>query len=901
MNQLCVISHTHWDREWYFPLELMRLRLVDLLDHCCALLAEEPTYVFHLDAQTIVLEDYLSIRPEMRGELEKYVRQGRLIVGPWYLQNDFYLTSGEATVRNLLEGRRVAQRFGRCANVGYCADQFGLISQLPQILRGFGIDNCIFGRGAARLRQDENGNPVRVPFPMEFIWKGGDGSEVTAIHMCCWYNNAQRFSADIDRAERLTRQIGETLSARASTPYLLLMNGVDHLEAQEDLLPILHQVNERLGEDGHIFQTTMEQYVRSVTDYAAEQGIAFDRHTGELRCGGDWELLKGTLSSRIYLKQSNVHMQEKLESVLEPLYTMLECAGMAGAYSLDHFRYMWRELMKNHPHDSICGCSRDEVHAHMEDNFARLEEMSEEMLRRGLELAGTHLQVPGVCKEDYGILAVNTLQRARGAVLYVTLDFPQQEAVEGFTIADAEGRAVPFAVLAKRTAVRDLFSPINLPGSLDVDRYDVAVYAQELPPMSMTPFVVRRAAEPAELIQPRVLAEPTIENEFLRVMVGGQGQVELVDKETGRRITDAFMWEHSMDIGDSYVYFPSTCPPVLGREFPVEIQATAPDPFTQCVRLKQTLVLPAGYDFAAGCCRKETVECPVSLTLTLRTGDPMLRVGYTVDNRAQEHRLRLRVGTGLSSGDTLADTPYDLLRRSENDHYPDTRSRVYPNTSAVAQETEGRGTAIFTSGQHEYELLRGEMGDAIALTVVRSTGVINRDVWNGKPCGDQWVCPQNQCLRVLEGEVGLLLYTGSRAEQLTVLAKMFRNAPAVQFYSHDPHKFVGGRPAVQDTSIAELFYRPDPYPQALIRPGKEFLALEGKGVCLSAFKKAEDGDGWIIRLWDAGEPTQAVIRAKGRIYASDLAEIPGEYLGEDQVRVPLERREIVTLRLRPDK
>lgn len=147
MNQLCVISHTHWDREWYFPLELMRLRLVDLLDHCCALLAEEPTYVFHLDAQTIVLEDYLSIRPEMRGELEKYVRQGRLIVGPWYLQNDFYLTSGEATVRNLLEGRRVAQRFGRCANVGYCADQFGLISQLPQILRGFGIDNCIFGRG----------------------------------------------------------------------------------------------------------------------------------------------------------------------------------------------------------------------------------------------------------------------------------------------------------------------------------------------------------------------------------------------------------------------------------------------------------------------------------------------------------------------------------------------------------------------------------------------------------------------------------------------------------------------------------------------------------------------------------------------------------------------------------
>lgn len=136
----------------------------------------------------------------------------------------------------------------------------------------------------------------------------------------------------------------------------------------------------------------------------------------------------------------------------------------------------------------------------------------------------------------------------------------------------------------------------------------------------------------------------------------------------------------------------------------------------------------------------------------------MLRVGYTVDNRAQEHRLRLRVGTGLSSGDTLADTPYDLLRRSENDHYPDTRSRVYPNTSAVAQETEGRGTAIFTSGQHEYELLRGEMGDAIALTVVRSTGVSTAMYGTATPAAISG-CVRRPVPAGAGGRVGLLLYT----------------------------------------------------------------------------------------------------------------------------------------------
>ena len=91
---LCVISHTHWDREWYMPLELMKIRLVDLIDHCLDILKKEPTYRFHLDAQTVVLEDYLSIRAGSEQELRQYISEGRLLVGPWYLQNDFYLTSG---------------------------------------------------------------------------------------------------------------------------------------------------------------------------------------------------------------------------------------------------------------------------------------------------------------------------------------------------------------------------------------------------------------------------------------------------------------------------------------------------------------------------------------------------------------------------------------------------------------------------------------------------------------------------------------------------------------------------------------------------------------------------------------------------------------------------------------
>ena len=174
MKQFHVISHTHWDREWYQPFEVFRHRLVDLIDHLLEIYREYPEYVFELDAQTVCLEDYLEVRPYRRAELERYIRSGNLKVGPWYVQNDFFLTGGEATVRNLLAGTALAEEFGACARCGYTPDQFGLIGQLPQVFRGFGIDNCVFGRGYRREGEAQ---------PNEFEWCSPDGSAVLASFM----------------------------------------------------------------------------------------------------------------------------------------------------------------------------------------------------------------------------------------------------------------------------------------------------------------------------------------------------------------------------------------------------------------------------------------------------------------------------------------------------------------------------------------------------------------------------------------------------------------------------------------------------------------------------------------------------------------------------------------------
>ena len=62
-----IISHSHWDREWYLPFESHRMQLVELFDNLFDLFENDPEFKsFHLDGQTIVLDDYLEIRPENR-------------------------------------------------------------------------------------------------------------------------------------------------------------------------------------------------------------------------------------------------------------------------------------------------------------------------------------------------------------------------------------------------------------------------------------------------------------------------------------------------------------------------------------------------------------------------------------------------------------------------------------------------------------------------------------------------------------------------------------------------------------------------------------------------------------------------------------------------------------------
>src|ERR1039457_2637963 len=84
MTIVHLVSHTHWDREWYLPAARFRQRLVELVDE---LLDVPPANgaSFLLDGQTAVIEDYLAVRPERASELSTLLKSGALEAGPRFL------------------------------------------------------------------------------------------------------------------------------------------------------------------------------------------------------------------------------------------------------------------------------------------------------------------------------------------------------------------------------------------------------------------------------------------------------------------------------------------------------------------------------------------------------------------------------------------------------------------------------------------------------------------------------------------------------------------------------------------------------------------------------------------------------------------------------------------------
>lgn len=398
---IILIPHTHWDREWYQTFQQFRIRLVRTIDKLLDILDRDPKFnYFMLDGQTIVLEDYLEVRPEQEERLKKYTGSGRILVGPWYLQPDEFLVSGESLVRNLQIGLRQAAEYGEPMRVGYVPDCFGHIAQLPQILRGFGIDNAVFWRGVGEEAHKS-----------EFYWAAPDGTQVLVIHLAdtVGYSNASLMPLNPEEFVTRVEILTAPLLPKATTNTLLFMNGSDHLEPQDGLPETIEAANKLLAHIspehekiltrfGHHRQNgqvdhfdninvrigTLPQYIEAIRQQIERSpGTPLQTLSGEMRSSQYSHLLPAVLSTRIWIKQQNTATEHLLERWVEPLTAW---AWKLGApYPKGLVRLAWKYLLQNHPHDSICGCSIDQVHRENSVRFAQSQQISENLITQAMQ------------------------------------------------------------------------------------------------------------------------------------------------------------------------------------------------------------------------------------------------------------------------------------------------------------------------------------------------------------------------------------------------------------------------------------------------------------------------------------------------------------------------------------
>jgi alpha-mannosidase/mannosylglycerate hydrolase len=738
-----LISHTHWDREWYQTFQDYRARLVNLLDELIGFMEKNPAFkYYHLDGQTIVLEDYLEVRPENRRRLQRLIKQGRLIPGPWYVMPDEFLVSGEALIRNLQLGSAISRAWGvEPMKVGYIVDIFGHNTQMPQICQGFGMESVVAFRGVSGLEASA-----------EFIWEGADGSSVffyrlpdETAYSNFWYKvrKPQLTGApfDLNRGCADLKTLIEAERARSTTGVLLIMDGVDHVEVTPELPALLERMQAVMPQ-AQIVHGRLEDFHRENLKHRRR----LPRHAGELRtprmtpsiwpdapCLND--LLANVLSSRIRLKQRNVRIQELLERQAEPWAV---CAETAGRREIaQYFDIAWRHLLQNHPHDSICGCSIDQVHQDMLYRFDQAEQIGTRIASEAV--AAIHAAVRPPAEGEYLVSVFNPSPFPRQGVV-VELEFPNP-CPDQFSLARRDGTPVPYQRLSAQPKMRIVRPYRDVPSGSS--RTVQTVFADvTVPALGYTTLVYKpdsggrqslAAAAPKDWRPPCATAaaggspEPPalLENGLVRLAFDPDGTVTLTDLATGEVYPGLNAFADGGDTGDGYKYVPPATDRIVTGLSDVSVAVTASGPFVQSAVVRGILVVPAGLTDDKKARLSETVCLRISSTFTLRHGSRRVDVRTEIDNTARDHVIKALFPARAASCESFADSMFDVVRRDIRQpegvvfHEPWQENR--PLESFVGIGDRRRGLAVFAKGLHEGGV-RDDAARTVFLTLLRCFG-----------------------------------------------------------------------------------------------------------------------------------------------------------------------------------
>jgi len=695
-NKVTVFAHTHWDREWYRTFEKFRLRLIEAVDEIISQLEQNKIKSFYLDGQTVVIDDYLEIYPEKLDKIKKLIKKNRLFVGPWYSLPDEFLVSGESLIRNLLIGINSAKKLGCKDFIGYMPDSFGHNSNMPTILNSFGLKNAVLWRGSGELKN-------------LFRWQGDDGSSVLALNLTEGYFQ-DIFSKDIPPQEKIVhiKNLIENLKKYAVTDKILIPAGGDHIGIVKDFDRQLKEVS-KINEDFSLESGSIFKYLKEVK-YNPEEIETFN---GELRDNSRSAILPGTFSTRTYLKKLNATAAHKLCKIAEPLQTLFAFAGICPD-KRNEIEYAWKLLLQNHAHDSICGCSIDEVHKENVLRFEKVIQISDWITLKCLN---------EIAKEVH----------QENIVIYNASDYEFSGVVKVKTKNELSKNLTAQEISSEKVFPEEILYDLNrAPMTEDMAEFkENLIWVENIKPHSLKIVTPNTKFSGFKEV---TVSENRISNSQIQLYVNPDGSINIAILNDGLTFNNINIIESIADVGDTY----NSCPvkndkPLRAKFISSEIHEKGV--LRSVLRLKYQLEPLDNYIIVDIRIEAESARAEFEISFENTLNDRLIRLKFPLKNKITETISENNLGLIKRN----IDPEYDI-----RDHVPAEKNKELKTNSCPMQRfVWSQGLGIITEGLQEYEV----KDNNLLITVLRSVGMLSKPYLETRafPAGPPLEVPQAQC------------------------------------------------------------------------------------------------------------------------------------------------------------
>ena len=884
------ISNTHWDREWRFSARRTQYMLGYMLDMLLDILDKNPDYRhFHLDSQTMPIQDYLEVYPEKKEKLQKYIKEGRIAVGPWFCLPDEFTVGSEALIRNLLLGHKIGKEMGGISKTGYSPFGWGQISQLPQIYNGFGIHFASFYRGI---------NEYKAP-KSEFFWESPDGTRIYASRLAkrprynIWYvvqrpvyfnqsdeNNRDMLWNDnngvfklIDRDWRLDYQYthpfyeyhSENVQARAeqamkeqdndwTTPHRFWSIGHDSSCPDEREVQLVRDLDAALPE-ADVFHSTLREMEQGIIDNFSEDSPVL---RGEMRDpytkGSVSELCGWILSARTYIKQENFDTERRLINYAEPMAVF---AALSGApYPQNFIDLSYNYLLQNHGHDSIGACGRDVVYEDVMSRYRQSRELSMCVFERAfMDIAGD-IDLSSFSRDDVAVVVFNPAPFTRTETVNLRIEIPAEWKADSFEIIDTDGKTVKYQVISTNKANAQIIqNPNDTANVLHTEQYYVAVQVSDVPPMGYKTLKVRplynvRATTPVTLVK----TTQVMENEYITVSFNHNGTFNVTDKQTGKEFKNLGFFKDSGEIGNPWQHVAPECDEVfttLGEQATVTLLREGE--FETAYKVTMRWLLPEKRAFDEKSRSEHKLPVDIESVVTLRKGAKFVEIETTINNRCEDHYLQVGFPTGIKAEFADSQGQFDVVSRplAKPDYslYDEPPMTEHPMNSFVSITDGVNGAALLNTGLKAYEAADDAEG-TLYLSLIRAYPLricVTKDMQNYS----DWD-KGSQCIGKNTFRYAFMPHKGNWEE-----GNVWQESERFNLY------LTAGQ-------IAPTAHGKNPVAHS-------FLELATENLNVSAVKTSEDGKGYIVRLFNPSDKTvKNAIRLNGGIAPISVPQSPVE-------------------------